>query len=95
MVTLKVASQLLELVTDPDSCLGMKSLRVSPGSWQQIVEELWISHPRLASRILKPGNVLAPGFAVVMNDEVMCGDLSSIEVRNGDEVFILVTIAGG
>ncbi len=50
--------------------------------------------PALAARVLDQSGSVASGFALVLGDEVV-HDTSSLELRSGDELFLIPVLAGG
>ena len=95
MVTLILPSQLSNLIEDPTPKSFAKTVQVHPGSWSDFVREIRTRYPRLADKVFVKPEALVSGFALVLNDEVVQGDHNSLHVRTGDEICILVTIAGG
>lgn len=93
MVTVLLATHLSELVDGNAS--RVRSIKAKAGPWLDFVHDVRASHPRLAARVFSENNNLAPGFALVVNDEVVHGKLLDMTLNNQDEVCILVTIAGG
>jgi hypothetical protein len=92
MVNLMLASHLSNLVS-PEFC--GKTIAVKPSSWPEFVEEVRTRFPRLANRVFGHRYTLNPGFALVLNDEVIAQGYNSLHFYNGDEMCILVNIAGG
>jgi hypothetical protein len=95
MVTVMLPSHLSDLVDDEFSRPFATTVLVKPGSWLQFVQELRDRYPRLAERVFKKPGTIASGFALVLNDQVIQGDYVSLQINSGDEMCILVTIAGG
>ena len=95
LVTLILPSHLSNLVDDSIHRPSAKALELHPGSWSDFSLEIRTRYPRLAEKVfVKPGT-LGSGFAVVLNDEVFQGDHTSLQMHSGDEICILVTVAGG
>lgn len=95
MVKVMLATHLSELVEDGDAGTRVRSVMVGPGSWGEFVGEMRERYPRLAERVFAAGGGVAPGYALVLNDEVMHGDPAGLRLAEGDELCLLVTIAGG
>ena len=95
MVTLMLPSHLSTLIEDSTHKSFTKTVQVHPGSWSDLVREIGTRYPRLAEKIFVMPGTLVSGFAVVLNDEVIQEDHTSLHMQSGDEICILVTIAGG
>ena len=93
MVTVLLATHLSELVDGQER--RVRSVEARAGAWAEFVEDVRVRYPRLASRVFSAHDGLAPGFALVLNDEIVHGGLADLRLESRDEVCILVTIAGG
>jgi sulfur carrier protein ThiS len=71
------------------------TLALPPGSWKMLVQQIRAQHPLLAERVFTSSGRIAPGFALVLNDNVVHGDNPTLELGEGDELYIIATIAGG
>jgi sulfur carrier protein ThiS len=97
MVNLMLPSYLCQLLP-PDMRLQARppaTIPVDCGSWTELAGEMRERFPGLATRVLTEHGRLASGFALVVNDEVVNADHASVPMRSGDEVAIIVSIAGG
>jgi molybdopterin converting factor small subunit len=69
-------------------------MQLAADSWQDFVAELRLRFPLLARHILTPSGELIHGFVIVINDEaVPAGGVRKL--GDGDEVSIIVALAGG
>jgi sulfur carrier protein ThiS len=95
MVTVKLTWHLSDLVESDHTIRSVKSISLNPGSWREFVRQLRELYPRLADRVFTEPEVIAPGYAIVLNGEVFNRDYNSLQIRSGDELYVLITIAGG
>jgi molybdopterin converting factor small subunit len=93
MLTLAMSAPLAALLTDPDADHGLiRPVRIDADDWAGAVAEIRARFPRLAARVFTDAGRVRPGFLVAVNEQV-AGDAP--DVHPGDEVFLLVQIAGG
>ena len=93
MVTVLLATHLSAFVDSAER--SVRSVEAKAGLWPEFVRDVQLRYPRLASRVFSADDELAPGFALVLNDEVVHGKLAHLSLKSRDELCILVTIAGG
>ncbi|HEY7123475.1 MAG TPA: MoaD/ThiS family protein [Ktedonobacterales bacterium] len=72
-----------------------RSVTLTPGSWQQVSQEIQERFPLLAERIFTETAGLTRGFVLVVNGQVIQSEYTSLEFGNEDELFILPALAGG
>jgi class I fructose-bisphosphate aldolase len=97
MLTLTVAAPLAPLITTgPDTGDGRpgRTVQLEGGDWAAATAEIRTRFPRLAERVLTDTGGVRPGFLLVVNDTV-AGSPEAPQVKAGDEVFLLVQVAGG
>lgn len=73
----------------------LTTVALQPGSWDTVVGELRAQHPSVAERIFTSSGRMAAGFALVLNDDVVHAGHPPSDLRSGDELYVIVTIAGG
>jgi sulfur carrier protein ThiS len=95
MVKLMLPGHLSDLVEEEFCRSSSRSVLVKEGSWREFVQDIHARHPRLAERVFRGSEIMSSGFAIVLNDEVVQGDYKALYLRSGDEMCVLVTIAGG
>ncbi len=95
MVKLKLPSWLTDSHDGKFGRSILTAVELPPGSWEMVVQEIRLRHPLAAERVFTTSDRIAPGFALVLNDEVVHGSNLPSQLRSGDELFIIATIAGG
>ena len=97
MAQLMLPSYLCQLLPSDAQFSGRRarSIPVNSESWMELTREMRLRFPGLATRILTEHGRLASGFALVVNDEVATADYASLRMSSGDEIAIIVSIAGG
>jgi len=98
MITLIVPAHLARLMPDLVSSNGRRSLsvRFDATNWPELTDEMRARYPLLTERVLTDAGTLGPGFVLVVNDQAVPAHRSSAnEVSDGDEVAIIVALAGG
>lgn len=97
MVNLMLPSYLYRLLPTNAQFQGrpLRGIPVDSASWPELMGEIRQRFPGLATRVLTEHGTLASGFALVLNDEVVQADYTSLHMSSGDEVAIIVSIAGG
>lgn len=97
MVNLMLPSYLCQLLPTDAQFQGRPSrgIPVNSASWTELTREMRQRFPGLATRVLTDHGRLASGFALVVNDEVVQADYTSLHMSSGDEIAIIVSIAGG
>ncbi len=97
MAQLMLPSYLCQLLPS-DAQFGGRRARAIPvnsGSWMELTREMRQRFPGLAMRVLTEHGKLTSGFALVVNDEIANADYTSLHMGSGDEIAIIVSIAGG
>ena|ERR1051326_2068484 len=79
----------------PPGTSSRRSVALTPGSWQEITQEIRERFPLLADRILTESLNMARGFVLVVNGTVMRDEYTSLDFGTDDELFILPAMAGG
>ncbi len=74
---------------------ALTTVALPPGSWEMMVMQVRAQHPVVAERIFTSSGCIAPGFALVLNDDVVHGGSLPADLHTGDELFVIATIAGG
>jgi sulfur carrier protein ThiS len=97
MVQLMLPSYLCQLLPTDAQVRGRspRAIPVNSGSWPELTLEMRARFPGLATRVLTEHGKLASGFALVVNDEVVTANYSSLHLTSGDEIAIIASIAGG
>jgi len=70
-------------------------IQLDASSWKAAVSELWERFPALAERVLTPLGRIAPGFVLVVNDEVVQRGELPESLRPDDELGLIVQVSGG
>jgi sulfur carrier protein ThiS len=97
MVNLMLPSYLCQLLPSDTQFQARppRGIPIRSGSWTELIGEMRERFPGLATRVLTAQDKLASGFALIHNDEVVNADHTSLRINNGDEIAIIVSIAGG
>ncbi len=100
MITLTVPSHLSALLLNDDletkaSRASRVGVLLSLGAWPELVLELRDRFPRLADHVFTEAGKINHGFVLVVNDEIILDDYSSLVFHDGDELCIVAAIAGG
>jgi hypothetical protein len=94
-LTFVIPAHLAGLVIDaPGGIASVTTTQLTPGPWSDVANQIAERYPRLAARVFGPERTLAPGFVLVVNDEVQ-PRCSSVALSDGDWLSILAAIAGG
>jgi sulfur carrier protein ThiS len=72
-----------------------RSVEIAARSWPTVAGELRERFPALAERVLSDDGGVAPGFVLVVNDEVLPRRVPPFELGDEDEVCLIAAIAGG
>jgi molybdopterin converting factor small subunit len=96
MIQLVLPASLCVLVpeTENDS-EARRSVTLSADSWDGVVQELRERCPQLAERVLTQSGAVAAGFVLVVNGVTVPSSQRSVELKPGDEIFLLAQISGG
>jgi sulfur carrier protein ThiS len=97
VVTLTLSSQLFQLLPETERVrtTGRRSVALASRLWPEAVSEIRERFPRLADQVLTESGRIARGFVVAVNNEVVPGDRGVSHVTEGDEICIIVQLAGG
>jgi len=98
MITLTLPVPLARLMPDSVSSNGgrPRSVRLDARNWPELADEMRARYPLVAERVLTDAGTLTPGFVLVVNDQaVPTHNSSAYEVGDGDEVAVIVALAGG
>lgn len=96
-VRLTLPAALAGLITEEglgEGGAGLRSVALAPGSWRDVADEIAGRFPRLAGRLLDDRGGVAPGFVLVLGDEVVA-DVRSLDLRAGDRIYLIPSLAGG
>ena len=72
-----------------------RSVRMEAASWTDVANDLRTRFPSLAERILDESGAVRPGFALVLNDQVLHEDCAAIDLSEGDEITVIPVMASG
>jgi molybdopterin converting factor small subunit len=76
--------------------LRPRSVLLEARNWMELIDEMRRRFPLLAEHVLTASGTLASGFVLVINDEAITArGSSSYDVRDGDELALILAIAGG
>jgi molybdopterin converting factor small subunit len=95
-MNLTLTSQLFQLLPEEERArsTGRRSVSLTARIWPEVTHEIRERFPRLADRVLTESGGIARGFALAVNDEIMpVGQRPSL--KDGDEICIIVQLAGG
>jgi sulfur carrier protein ThiS len=97
MIRMILSSPLFDLLPEEEraSCASRRVVNLEADSWREVVREVRERFPKLSEHVLTDSGQVAPGFALVVNDEVMPRHAASAAVRGGDEIALIAAIAGG
>jgi molybdopterin converting factor small subunit len=97
VVTLTLSSQLFQLLpeTERARATGRRSVALTSRFWSEAVGEIRERFPRLADQVLTESGRIARGFVLAVNNEVVLDDQGASHVTDGDEICIIVQLAGG
>jgi sulfur carrier protein ThiS len=74
---------------------GDTRLAFEEGTWDSVAEQIRFHHPVLARRVLTTGGDVAPGVALVVNDEIVSRPDGPLRLRGGDVIALISVLAGG
>ena len=96
MVNLTLSAPLGVLLPGGDpSRPTRRPVQVDAATWAELADQLRDRFPVLAQRVLNGGCDVNPSFVVVLNDMVTRRPGATLELRPGDEVYLLAAVAGG
>jgi sulfur carrier protein ThiS len=97
MVDLVLPAYLLVLLPPEErpTVGSRRSVRLEPGSWATLVRQIAERFPQLARKVIPESTRLGNGFVLVINDEIVRGDHTSLVLGSGDQLTILAAVAGG
>jgi molybdopterin converting factor small subunit len=95
MVSLRLSASLAPLLPDGTGPSSRRTVMMDASCWVELTEQIRDRFPDLAKRVLNGGAEVAPGFVLVVNDEVMRRPPASLTLAAGDEVTIFAAVAGG
>jgi molybdopterin converting factor small subunit len=72
-----------------------RSVPIEAASWTDVANDLRTRFPSLAERVLDESDGVRPGFALILNDEVLQEGCTGVDLREGDEITLLPIMAGG
>ena len=83
------------LARDQDPGAGRsRSVRLDAATWTDLARDIHARFPALAERVLDGTERIRPGFALVVNDDVV-HDCSGVVFSEGDDVVLIAVMAGG
>ena len=97
MITLTLTAPLFELIAHPDrqEAPRSRSVYLGDGTWNEVARELRDRFPELAERVLTSDGTVAPGFLLVVNDQVIPRGTTPAELKIDDELYLIAQMAGG
>lgn len=96
MARLTLPAPLFRLLPPSERPSGSRSVAIDATSWDEAVREVRDRFPTLAERVLTAADRVAPGFAVVLNDEVQTrSEERALRLRPTDELCLIAALAGG
>ena len=98
MITLTLPVPLARLMPDSASSNGgrPRSVRLDARNWGEFADEMRARYPLVANRVLTDAGTLTPGFVLVVNDQALpAHSPRAYEVGDGDDVAVIVALAGG
>ena len=98
MIRLTLPSSLGDLLYEDGSMKGRPrrptSVTLDVESWDQVAREIRSRFPRLADRVLTESGMLAQGFLLALNDDVIPSGAAFV-LDSGDELYLFAQVAGG
>jgi sulfur carrier protein ThiS len=97
MIRMILSSPLFDLLPEDErkNSASRRVVVLEADSWRQVVDEVRDRFPSFAEQVLTDSGQVAPGFALVVNDEVVPRQAAPAAVRGGDEIALIAAIAGG
>lgn len=97
MIKLKLSSPLFSILPEAErqKRCSPRAVLLSPGSWEQVTQEIQTRFPLLAERVLSDSTSIATSCLLAVNGEVVKSDYTSLQFQSGDEIAIVAAMAGG
>jgi molybdopterin converting factor small subunit len=97
MIRLALSAPLFDLLPEDERRASptKRSVVLEADSWGEVVEEVRGRFPVMAEKVFMDSGGIAPGFVLVINDEVLPPSAGDFGVSGGDDISLIAAIAGG